>query len=145
MTDTTTMTVASAGASAGSLIKIDRMGRMRFTREQREKILDAYEASGSSGTDFAKIHGIKYQTLATWVQRRRRERRLMQDAVDAAGPEPVVSLAEVELGGETTSAGITPLVLSLPGGVKLSLKAMNQVPVAAALLQTLSGQGHAEL
>lgn len=71
-------TVPSTGASEGSLIKIDRMGRMRFTREQREKILDAYETSGASGTDFAKIHGIKYQTLATWVQRRRRERRLMQ-------------------------------------------------------------------
>ena len=115
------MTVASAGADEGSLIKIGRMGRMRFTREQREKILDAYEASGSSGTDFAKIHGIKYQTLATWVQRRRRERRLMQDAVDAAGPElraldaslrsPLFPFDEFAFGELQKEVAVVPAVL----------------------------------
>ncbi len=139
------MTVPSAGAGEGSLIKIDRVGRMRFTREQREKILDAYEASGATGTDFAEIHGIKYQTLATWVQRRRRERRLMQSAVDAADSGPGLSLTEVELGDESSDASITPLVLILPGGAEMTLGTMSQVPLAAALLQSLSGQSHAEL
>ncbi len=148
MTDTTTMAVAvaaSAGPGDGALIKNDRMGRMRFTREQREKILDAYEASGASGKDFAEIHGTKYQTLAIWVQRRRRKHGLMQSAVDGTASNPALCLAEIELGGESAGASIIPLVLSLPGGTEMTLCPMSPDPVAAALLQSLSGQSHAEL
>jgi len=47
------------------------MGRLRITKEQRETLLDAFVSSGLSGTRFAATHGIKYQTFATWVQKRR--------------------------------------------------------------------------
>ncbi len=67
MTTTTIMTVpADSGPEAGPVIKTDRMGRMRFSRAQRERILSAFESSGMSAVGFAEHHGMKYQTLATW-------------------------------------------------------------------------------
>ncbi len=64
------------GDSAGeaSFVKTDTLGRIRTTREQREALLDAFEAGGLSGPEFTRIHGINYQTFATWRQKRRRER-----------------------------------------------------------------------
>lgn len=53
------------------LIRQDRLGRFRFSKEQREALLDAFESSGMSGTSFATAHGVKYQTFATWVQKRK--------------------------------------------------------------------------
>ena len=52
-----------------SLIRQDRLGRMRFTREQREDLLDACEASGLTGPQFAALHGVAYQAFATfWLK-----------------------------------------------------------------------------
>lgn len=53
------------------LIKTDTLGRARRTREHRERILDEYERSGLSGAEFAALCGVKYQTFATWLQRRK--------------------------------------------------------------------------
>ena len=56
------------------LLRTDVLGRVKWTREQREAILDEYEASGLSGPKFARARGINYQTFATWRQRRQRDR-----------------------------------------------------------------------
>ena len=56
------------------LLKTDALGRVRTTREQREAILDAFETGALSGPEFAQVHGINYQTFATWRQKRRRLR-----------------------------------------------------------------------
>ena len=140
MTDTTTMTVAPvAGLSEGELIKTDRMGRMRFSREQRDRILDAFEASGLSGADFAKRHGVKYQTFATWMQKRRQEKQAGSGSGPAGGaPVWVAELAEVELTPEAGDCSGLPLTLKLPGGIEMTLSAASQAPVAAALLQALA-------
>ena len=42
------------------LLKTDTKGRVRSTPEQRAAVLDAYESSGLSGPEFARVHGIKY-------------------------------------------------------------------------------------
>lgn len=47
----------------GSLLKSDRLGRTRFTEEQRDAFLDAYEEGALSGPEFARVHGLKYQTF----------------------------------------------------------------------------------
>jgi hypothetical protein len=39
----------------------------------REQLLDEFERSGLSGQQFAELVGIKYTTLATWAQERRRQ------------------------------------------------------------------------
>ncbi|NJM38310.1 MAG: hypothetical protein HC845_10870 [Akkermansiaceae bacterium] len=54
------------------LIKMDCIGRVRTTAEHRGVLLAAYEESALSGPEFCKHHGIKYQTFATWLQKRRR-------------------------------------------------------------------------
>jgi len=56
------------------ILKVDVLGRVRTSREEREAILDEFERSGLPGTRFAKRHGINYQTFATWIQKRKRTR-----------------------------------------------------------------------
>lgn len=63
MTDTTT---------TGAILVQDTLGRVRTPREKREQILDEYERSGMSGAAFAALVGVKYPTLASWIQQRRR-------------------------------------------------------------------------
>ena len=47
---------------------------MKTTAARREQLLDEYELSGLSGTKFAAMAGVKYQTFALWAQRRRQQR-----------------------------------------------------------------------
>lgn len=70
----TTGLVPATEPSAATLLKTDVLGRMHHTREQRERILDEYERSGLSGPKFTALCGVKYQTFATWLQRRKRQR-----------------------------------------------------------------------
>jgi len=46
----------------------DTLGRVRTPPEKREQILDEYERSGMSGAAFAALVGVKYSTLAWWIQ-----------------------------------------------------------------------------
>lgn len=56
-----------------TIIKSDRTGRRRYTREYKNQMLAAYESSGMSGPAFAAHCGLKYPTFASWVSKRRRE------------------------------------------------------------------------
>jgi len=56
-------------ATHDTIMKADRRGRLRFSPEQRSTLLKAYQASGLSGPKFAALHGVKYPTLANWVQK----------------------------------------------------------------------------
>jgi transposase-like protein len=110
-------------------VTLDTKGRVRTSKEQRRVILNEFERSGISAVRFAKQTGLKYSTLAGWLQRYRRTKprrrgrplRLLEAVVDSL-PGPVNG---------------TALVLQLPGGVRLELSEANQVPVAAALLRAL--------
>lgn len=59
-------------ATTGVILVQDTLGRVRTPREKREQILDEYERSGMSGAAFAALVGVKYPTLASWIQQRRR-------------------------------------------------------------------------
>jgi DNA-binding transcriptional regulator YiaG len=59
------------------IFKRDTMGRVRLPRAKREELLEEYERSGISGVQFAAYVGIKYSTLANWIQKR--ERRQQQE------------------------------------------------------------------
>jgi len=132
------MTVTSSSGSTSAVdsptvppmpVTLDTRGRVRTSKEQRRVILDEFERSGMSAARFAKRAGLKYSTLAGWVQRYRRTKplrrgrslRLLEAVVDS-------------LPGPATGA---PLVLHLPGGVRLELNEAKQVPLAAALLRAL--------
>lgn len=109
------------------LLKIDTRGRIRSTQKQRDAVLDAYEASGLSGPDFCRVHGFKYQTFATWRQKRRESRE--GDNLKATAATETVTLLEAsaeELSGS--------LRIDLPGGARIEVCDRNQSRLAAQLL-----------
>jgi transposase-like protein len=65
MTDTTTV---------AEILVQDTLGRVMTPREKRERMLDEYERSGMSGAAFALLVGVKYPTLSSWIQQRRKGR-----------------------------------------------------------------------
>src|SRR6478735_4166226 len=64
-----------AAEEVGQILSRDARGRVLVSRERREALLGEYDRSGMSGVKFAQYIGIKYSTLACWLQRRRRPRR----------------------------------------------------------------------
>jgi transposase-like protein len=108
-------------------VTVDSKGRVRASKEQRRVILAEFERRGVSAARFAKLTGLKYSTLAGWLQRYRRAKpqgrarqvRLLEAVVEQAPP----SMA---------------LVLHLPGGARLEIRDANQAVLAAALVRALA-------
>jgi transposase-like protein len=114
-------------------VSLDSRGRVRASKEQREVILGEYERSGMSAARFARRSGMKYSTLAGWLQRYRRAGRKRRSAavrlVEAVVEAPVPASAE---------AGAAVLVVELPGGARLPISQAAQVGLAADLLRALT-------
>jgi transposase-like protein len=118
---------ALVSASTGKLpVTVDSQGRVRTSREQRRVILAEFERSGMSATQFAQRTGLKYSTLAGWVQRYRRTKRPAQRS-------PVRLLEAVVASVPSASA----VQVQLPGGARLEIREASQVPLAAALVHAL--------
>ena len=120
-------------SSDGHSTKAGSRKRIRVDKNERAAILDEFERSGLSGTDFAQRHGIKYSTFASWVRGRRR---------DARGParraSRSVSLAEVVVEGPSQPAYSAGLRVHLPGGAWAELDGQQaQSRLLAQLLRTL--------
>ena len=109
------------------IMKTDRQGRLRYTAEQKQALVEAYEASGLSGPRFAALHGVNYQTLVSWLRKRRRE--------DPEHPA-LRSLVPAELDGPPPGRG-TPMEILLPCGVRLAIHSPSQAGAAAALIREL--------
>jgi hypothetical protein len=77
---------------SGEIFKRDKMGRVRVPRARREALLDEYERNGISGVQFANYVGIKYSTLANWIQERRGRGRI--DKSQVKGGEGAQELAK---------------------------------------------------
>jgi hypothetical protein len=67
--------MTSTPENQGEIFKQDTKGRVRVPRARREMLLDELERSGGSAAQFADYVGIKYSTLANWIQKRRKQRR----------------------------------------------------------------------
>lgn len=116
-----------------TIMKADRRGRLRFSPEQRTSLLKAYQASGLSGPRFAALHGMKYPTLANWVQKSKRTRE-----TQAASPGPrMLSFIAAEVVPVAESGHSDPLEVILPGGGRINIAGSAQVALAAALLREL--------
>ncbi|QUE52986.1 hypothetical protein KBB96_09925 [Luteolibacter ambystomatis] len=120
-------------------MKQDCIGRIRFSREQRDALLDAYQSSGSSGPQFCALHGVKYQTFATWLQKRKRD----DGRYPVSGPAPAAPLFLPAV-VEKFPTGIPPvgsvgLEVRLPGGATLLIRDETDVSLAARVIQRLSG------
>ena len=99
----------------GAILRTDTQGRVRTSPQRRESLLVEFDQSGLSGTKFAELAGIKYQTFASWLQKRR---RAVPPSVQAGNTvrwlEAVVEKAQT-CGGQNAPM----LVVSLPGGVRV--------------------------
>ena len=126
---------------AGQVLKTDKVGRVRSTPAQREAVLAEFERSGLTGTKFAALAGVNYQTFAGWMAKRRRTRN--------SAPESVVEGTGAALGTKRpgrlqwVEAVMAPsqrsaaLVVELRGGMRLEISAPGQVSLAAELLKAL--------
>ena len=112
-------------------VTVDSKGRVRASKEQRRLILSEFERSGMSAAGFARRSGLKYSTLAGWLQRYRRAKpkrrshpmRLVEAVVDP----PALAGDQQEV-----------LMVELPGGVRLPIRQASQVILAADLLRALA-------
>lgn len=110
---------------------------MRTPRERRERLLDEFERSGASASAFAKLIGMKYQTFAYWVQRRREQGRPA-----GLGAAAVPRLLEAVVGGSQFAGRASVLRVELPGGARMELCDPSQAVLAAALLRELAQPFH---
>lgn len=118
--------------SRTEILKTDKRGRVRTTRQRREELLTEFERSGLSGPRFAELTGVKYQTLAGWLHRRRKQQGQVA-AAKAPGVqwlETVVQAADLP----ATSSSRT-LLVRLPSGATLELSHLTQAPLAGAVLR----------
>lgn len=109
-----------------TILKQDRVGRVRTPPEKQAEMLAAFERSAMSAVEFAEHAGIKYPTFASWIQKRRRAR----------GAEGVgaVSWVEAEVGSESGSGS---LVVELAGGCRMVVGDAAGARLAAEVLKHL--------
>ena len=132
-----TTTKDTTQADAVVVFKQDGLGRVRMPAARREELLDEFERSGLSGKKFAALAGIKYQTFATWAQKRRRQAAVVK--VPPTTTEKVNWLeAVIEQARDTVvKAGESMLVLKLHGNACVEINDVKQVSLAAALVRAL--------
>jgi hypothetical protein len=121
------------------ILKQDVLGRVKTPKVRREQLLDEFERSGLPGLKFAELAGIKYQTFATWAQKRRRQRGDYAAGKITAAKKSVQWLEAVVApppGSVVKTGGLT-LVLHLSGGVRVEISDAKQVELAAALVRAL--------
>jgi len=118
-----------------SIMKADRRGRLRYPPEQKTALVRAYQSSGLSAPRFAAIHGVKYQTLAGWLQKHKRAGK--PDA-PVSRPPAFLSLIPAEIHGPAPSVTTScAKEIQVPGGAKLAITSQDHVQLAAALIHEL--------
>lgn len=140
------MTPTDSSASENPLLKTDAMGRIHVKPEQREAMLDAFEQSNMSAVKFAEHHGIKYTTLAGWIQRRRRERREYEPRSEPVPNALIESLVELDLSTQPgkpghAAAGEGALHLEHASGLRMMIADTHQAKLAAILISQLNATG----
>ena|SRR5580700_4169166 len=126
--------MTDTNAAVEQILKTDARGRVRTCARRRESLLEEFDRSGLSGAKFAELAGIKYQTFATWLQKRRRQGTVPAKSENAVRwLEAVVEKAQAS-GGKSPLA----LVVELPGGARMEISHANQAGLAAVLVRALA-------
>jgi hypothetical protein len=127
-------------STQSTILKTDSLARVRTPPERKRELLDEFERSGLSGWKFASLVGIKYQTFAAWVAKRKREGRggaPAQAQADSVAKvrwlEAVIDQAQGANG--QSSAGLT---VHFAGGARAEIGNAPQAELAAALLRALN-------
>lgn len=91
-------------SAPSSIVRSDQKGRLRYTQQQRDSLLDAFEESALSAKRFTEMHGIKYTTFNNWRQHRKlqKEPTAVTDFIEVGVSEPQVESLKVQLSGGAT-------------------------------------------
>jgi DNA-binding transcriptional regulator/RsmH inhibitor MraZ len=114
------------------VMKVDKRGRVRTPAKRRESLLEEFERSGISGRQFAELAGIKYQTFATWLQKRKRQRQPASKTADT------VRWLEAVVAKAGSPVDKNSLVVLLPGGARMEVSDGKQAVLAGALVRALA-------
>jgi len=130
-----------AAEEAGQILSQDARGRVLVSRERRESLLEEYDRSGMSGVKFAQYVGIKYSTLAYWLQSRRRhrgrEKLLLKAGADIEGGKNTGGWIEAVVEGSPPRAPAGALRIYFAGGAYCQISSTAQAALAAELLGQL--------
>ena len=134
-----------AAEEAGQILSQDTRGRVLVSRERRESLLEEYDRSGMSGVKFAQYVGIKYSTLAYWLQSRRRHRRreklLIKAGADTgAGKSTGGWIEAVVEEGSPPRMPAGALRIYFAGGAYAQISSAGEVALAAELLGRLGAK-----
>ena len=126
----------------GQIMSQDAQGRVLVSRERRELLLEEYDRSGMSGVKFAQYVGIKYSTLASWLQNRRRhrdrERLLLKADTDTeAGKSHGGWIEAVLENGSQPRVPAGGLRIYFAGGACCQVSSVGEAALAAELLGRL--------
>jgi hypothetical protein len=125
---------------ADQVLKQDARGRVWTPPERREALLDEFERSGLPATHFAAHLGVKYQTFASWVQKRRKARNPGEASPGLRVAVPrLTGWVEATVASPREETGAT-LTVHLRGGAHLAVSNSAQALLAAQLLRAL-GEG----
>ena len=125
------------------ILRKDTRGRVVVTAQRRAGLLEEFDRSGISGMQFAKLAGVKYTTLAYWLQqRRKRQKETLAPSPSRGEPGPEVRWLEAVVAGEEKpssheTAAKTALVMHGPGGVWWKVEQEEQARWAAQVLRHL--------
>jgi hypothetical protein len=134
-----------ASEESGQILSQDAQGRVLVSRERRQSLLEEYDRSGMSGIKFAQYVGIKYSTLAYWLQSRRRHRQKEKSLIKAGTDiEPRRSNgAWIEAVVENASGLRVPagaLRIYFAGGAYCQISSAGEAALAAELLGRLGAK-----
>src|ERR1700761_1054097 len=109
--------------TSGQILKTDSLARVRTPPERKRELLEEFERSGLSGWKFASLVGIKYQTFAAWVAKRKR-----QGGVAAPGKAQADSAAKVrwleaviDQAQESNGKSSVGLTVHFAGGARMEI------------------------
>lgn len=113
------------------IVKSDKQGRTRYSREYRQQALEAFAISGQSAMAFAERLGVKYSTFASWVSKANRSGR--KQTSEPARSAPSFMLAEIR-----DEVSVSGLSVSLPGGMMVRANTREEVTLLAELIKALT-------
>ena len=129
---------------ADQILKSDKLGRVRTPAARRDELLDEFERSGLAATKFAEMVGIKYQTFASWMQKRRQAGTLRRSKASRKARTGSLALRLVEAVAQPAlrreaSCQEAMLRVRLGCGAQLEITDERGALLAARLLGALSG------
>ena len=116
----------------------DSRGRVRVPRGRQEVLLTEYEKSGMSGAAFAEHLGIKYQTFATWIQKKKK--RATAGLKSPVQRHPVQWVEAVMETSPLQEEKATPLMMRFGVGAVMEITDQKGAMLAAHVLRHLGGE-----